>query len=60
MNQMLDSAGKVREEASPAAQKIRCEEHTHYLSRKAGVQYTLVEHISDEGFSAKNVNRPGY
>jgi len=57
---MLDSGGRVREDASPTAQKIRCKEHTHYLSRKAGVPYEIVEHISDEGFSAKNVNRPGY
>lgn len=60
INQMMDSGGRIREDASPTAQKIRCEDHTHYLSRKAGVEYKIQEHISDEGFSAKNVNRPGY
>lgn len=60
INQVLDSRGGVREDASPAAQKIRCEEHAKFLTQKTGYEYKIIHHISEEGFSAKNVKRPGY
>lgn len=60
VNQMLDVNGFQREDASPHAQKIRCQDHVRFLSHRTGYEYAIIEHLSDEGFSAKNVNRPSY
>lgn len=60
VGQTLDSNGNQREDASPAAQKSRCLGHAQYLSMKSGIEYQIIEHFSDEGFSGKNVNRPNY
>lgn len=60
INQLLGDNGQFREDASPVAQKSRCELHAQYLSQKTGYEYKLIKHFSDEGFSAKNVNRPEY
>lgn len=60
INQLLDSNGNQREDSSPVAQKARCDDHARFLSTKTGTEYQIIQHYSDEGFSAKNVNRPGY
>lgn len=60
LGQMKDNNGNIREDSSPEAQKQRCIRHTAYLTDKNGKQYKLIEHITDEGFSAKNTKRPGY
>ncbi|MBI2601911.1 MAG: recombinase family protein [Deltaproteobacteria bacterium] len=60
VGQLVNSDGSRREDASPEAQRARCQEHARYLSQRKGVEHKIVEHISDDGFSAKNANRPGY
>jgi DNA invertase Pin-like site-specific DNA recombinase len=52
--------GNRREDASPEAQRSRCNDHVLFLSSKNRANYQILEHISDEGFSGKNTNRPGY
>lgn len=54
--------GTRKDDASPEAQKQRCQYHVEQLTKtnRQGVKYTIVEHLSDEGFSGGNTNRPGY
>ena len=58
--QLEDDYGKRKNDASPEAQKTRCEHHLVNLSNTAGVKYELIEFLKDEGFSGKNTNRPAY
>lgn len=60
LEQMLDKNGRRREDASLDAQKSRCFDHVRFLNSKNHATYQILEHISDEGFSGKNTNRPGY
>ncbi len=60
LDQGNDDDGNRRDDGSPEAQKKRCLDYIQHLERKDNVQYHHLEHISDEGFSGKNTNRPGY
>lgn len=60
LGQALNADGSRKDDGSPEAQKNRCLEHIKYLSKTSGVKYELKEHISDEGLSGKDTNRPGY
>ncbi len=59
-DQAFNRDGARREDASPEAQRSRCADHVVFLNAKKGGNYKILEHISDEGFSGKNTNRPGY
>lgn len=58
--QVLDEHGNRKDDASPEAHKQRCESHAKHLSRKNNTKYKIIENISDEGYSGKNVKRPGF
>ena len=59
-DQAFNIDGNRREDASPEAQRSRCLDHVRFLNSKGKGDYQILEHISDEGFSGKNTNRPGY
>ena len=58
-DQAFNKDGNRREDASPEAQRSRCADHVSFLNSKKNSQYQILDHISDEGFSGKNTNRPG-
>jgi DNA invertase Pin-like site-specific DNA recombinase len=58
--QLQDDAGRRRDDASPEAQRERCEKHIAYLSSQTGIEHRIVEFLSDEGYSGKNTDRPGF
>ena len=61
MGQLHRQDGSRIEDSSPEAQKLRCTEYLKHLQqRRNGIAHEIVEHISDEGFSGKNTNRPGF
>lgn len=60
LDQAYNKDGNRREDASPEAQRSRCADHVRFLNSKHGAEYQILDHISDEGFSGKNTNRPGY
>lgn len=60
LDQAYNKDGNRRDDASPEAQRSRCADHVRFLNSKSGVDYQILNHISDEGFSGKNTNRPGY
>lgn len=59
--QAFFSDGTRKEDASPQVQKIRCQNFIDNLNQtdKENTRF-IVEHISDDGFSGGNTNRPGY
>lgn len=61
-DQAYNTDGSLKDDASPKIQKLRCEHYVESLNHRGDRQgnYVLVEHISDDGFSGKNVDRPGY
>lgn len=59
-DQAFNKDGQKREDASPEAQRSRCLDHARFLSSRGKGEYQILEHISDDGFSGKNTNRPGY
>lgn len=61
-DQAYHADGSVKEDASPQMQKLRCQYFVDGLNHRSDRQgnYHLLEHISDDGFSGKNVQRPGY
>lgn len=60
VGQVEDENGFRRQDASPEAQRSRCLDHMKFLSQTKGCQFKIIEHVSDEGFSGKDVNRPGF
>jgi DNA invertase Pin-like site-specific DNA recombinase len=58
--QYLNQDGTRKDDSSPEAQRARCLKHLTVLENKKSKKCKIIEHISDEGFSGKNVNRPGY
>ena len=60
IGQVEDENGMRRQDASPEAQRSRCIDHMTYLSQQKGCAYTIIEHVSDEGFSGKDFNRPAF
>jgi DNA invertase Pin-like site-specific DNA recombinase len=60
IGQITDRHGVRLEDSSPEAQKLKIENHLKLLSNRDGVEHTLKEFISDEGYSGKNNKRPGY
>lgn len=60
LGQNQDDEGNRRDDGSPEVQEKRCLDYVQHLGKKYQVQYSHLEHISDEGFSGKNTNRPGY
>lgn len=59
-DQAFNRDGSRKEDASPEAQRSRCSDHIIFLNSKKGTNYQILDHISDDGFSGKNTNRPGY
>ena len=59
-DQAFHKDGSKRDDASPEAQRSRCCDHVKFLNTKNSGNYSLIEHISDDGFSGKNTKRPGY
>lgn len=60
-DQAFNGDGSAKDDASPQMQKFRCQEHVRYLNAKnEDVQWNLVEHLSDDGFSGKNTKRPAF
>ena len=59
-DQAFNRDGSRRDDASPEAQRSRCCDHIGFINSRKQTQYKILEHISDEGFSGKNTNRPGY
>jgi site-specific DNA recombinase len=60
VEQAFEEDGSRKVDGSPEAQKNRCKDHIKYLERRHKFKYKHVNHISDEGFSGKNTNRPGF
>jgi DNA invertase Pin-like site-specific DNA recombinase len=60
LGQGEDASGFKRHDASPEAQKNRCEDYLKFLAQKKGKRHQVVEHLSDEGYSGKNTNRPKF
>jgi DNA invertase Pin-like site-specific DNA recombinase len=60
MAQVNDKDGFRKDDASPEVQKDRCIKQAEYLGQKTGSKFTFLEHITDEGLSGKDDNRPGY
>lgn len=60
LGQMIDVDGYIKDDASPKVQKQKCEAFVKNYNSFKGVNYKIVEHISDEGFSGGNTNRPGF
>lgn len=60
--QAFNTDGSTRDDASPQIQKIRCQHYVESLNHRVDRQgnYEIIEHLSDDGFSGKNVERPGY
>jgi len=59
-DQAFKKDGSRKEDASPETQRSRCLDHISFLNSKNRGVYQILEHISDEGFSGKNTNRPGF
>lgn len=60
IEQAFKDDGTRISDGSPEAQKNRCKEHVKFLEKKNKIKYKHLKHISDDGFSGKNTNRPGY
>ncbi len=60
MAQTEDENGLRREDASPDAQRKRCIDYVKFLSQQKGQEFRIVDHMSDEGFSGKDFNRPAF
>lgn len=61
-DQAFNEDGTQRDDASPKMQKFRCQQHVNSLNMRgdSNVTFSLLEHLSDDGFSAKNTKRVGY
>lgn len=61
-DQAFNADGSKRDDASPDAQKKRCQQYVDDLNRSSSLrnEYKIIEHLSDDGFSGKNTNRPSY
>lgn len=61
VDQFENEDGTRREDASPEMQKYKTKTFIDSLNvRSHEVSYKIIEHLSDDGFSAKNTNRPNY
>lgn len=61
VDQFENEDGTRREDASPEMQKVKNKAYIDSLNaRSKDVEYRIKEHLSDDGFSAKNTNRPNY
>ena len=60
LSQMTDTDGFIKDDASPKVQKQKCEAYIKNYNSFKGVDYKIVEHLSDEGFSGGNTNRPSF
>lgn len=60
--QAFNNDGSIKEDASPAVQKIRCSDHVVRLNNNPNrkFNYQLIDHFSDDGFSGKNTKRPSF
>ncbi len=61
-DQAFNEDGTKKDDASPKMQKFRCQQYVDSLNMRGDnkVTFSLVEHISDDGVSAKNTKREGY
>lgn len=60
LGQMTDRDGYIKDDASPRVQKQKCEAYVKNYNAYKGTNYKITDHISDEGFSGGNTNRPGF
>ncbi len=60
IGQVLDKEGHRRDDASPEAQRNRCQRHIEGLNISSDFKYVISEHISDIGVSGKSTKRVGY
>ncbi len=60
LGQVNDDKGFRRDDSTTEMQKTRCGSFIDFLKHKSGINYKIIKHISDEGFSGKNTNRPGF
>ena len=60
LGQVVDVHGIRREDASPDSQRKRCVDYVKFLSQQKGFEYKIIDHLSDEGFSGKDLNRPAF
>jgi site-specific DNA recombinase len=58
--QFKDASGNVKDDASPAMQRKRCQEFVEGLSLQKNSSYKIIEHLEDNGYSGKNTDRPQF